>query len=466
MPDPRFKYSSAVPFCLPSVFAEKVLGMKLYRKQVEVVDALAPPNSKVTFMCANNGGKTSRVFVTWILWHLTMWPKGKVKSTSGSWNQIIDQLQNALRRYRPLFSERMEFMHCHIKVKSEEDEEEAGFWKGFSTNDPGKAEGDHADGPERPLMMLVDEAKTVPDPIFQAIDRCIGTDSPIRLVYASSPGFAEGMFYISHTLMRGQFKCFKQTAEETPHITPKQIADLKERWAGFPAFAESMLGHDFMPMVEDAVISMKALDFCLANPPKWVSGIMRLFCDFAWSNDGDENVLAMNHGNKVTLEKCFHADNLHSICDTFIAEFQRLGAKPDQISGDEGGGGKMIMDEMDNRGWCITRVNNGAAAEDSDHYVSCAAQTWYEASKVITAATHIIPNDMELRGQLLSRKRVKGSQGRLNIESKRDMKARGIPSPDRAEAVLNVIAPAGGFQSGAVTKVLAAGIGNYTFTGC
>jgi phage terminase large subunit len=452
----QYRYSAAVPFMRPSVFARDVLGMNLYPKQVEVADALTDPNSKISFMCCNNGGKTSRLFVTWILWHLTMWPKGKVKSTSGSWNQIIDQLQNALRHYKEIFDDNLEFQQTLIRS------EEGGFWRGFSTNDPGKAEGDHADGPERPLLFLVDEAKTVPDPIFQAIDRCIGTDSPIRLVYASSPGYAEGMFFLSQTLMSKQFKCFKQTAEETPHITPKQIKDLKERWSGFPAFAESMLGHDFMPMVEDAVISMKALDYCLANPPKWVQGITRAFCDFAWSTDGDENVLAVNNGNKASLEDCFNCDNLQGICDRFISNFTRLSLKPEQISGDEGGGGKMIMDRLDELGWSLTRVNNGSAAEDSDHYVNCAAQTWYEASKVITAATHILPNDIELRGQLLSRKRTKGSQGRLNVESKRDMKARGVPSPDRAEAILNVIAPTGGFVSGQVARLLPMGVGNYT----
>lgn len=460
MTSPQYKYASAVPFVKPSVFAQKILGMKLYAKQIEVADALTDPNSKLSFMCCNNGGKTSRLFVTWILWHLTMWPKGKVKSTSGSWNQIIDQLQNALRHYRDIFEEELEFQQTMIKSA------DGGFWRGFSTNDPGKAEGDHADGAERPLLFLVDEAKTVPDPIFQAIDRCIGTDSPIRLVYASSPGYAEGMFFLSQTLMSKQFKCFRQTAEDTPHITPKQIKDLKERWSGFPAFAESMLGHAFMPMVESAVINMKALDYCLANPPEWKPAIPKAFCDFAWSKGGDENCYSICNGNRITIEAAFNCDNLNGICDRFVREFERTGIKAENITGDEGSGGKLIMDELENRGWVLNRQNNQSTANDPDHYVSIAAEQWYEASKLITANKIILPNDMELRGQLLSRKQIKGSKGRLAIESKDDMKARGVPSPDRADAVLGAITPMGGFHSGSITKIIPMGIGSYAACGC
>lgn len=430
------------PVVKPSIFAREALGFDLYPVQQAVVDSLYKPGTRTSYLACNDGGKTSRCIVTLILWHLWTWPRGKVKSTSGSWIQIIDQLVPGLGRHRDKFEDEMTFFTTPM-IRTEE----GGFWRGFSTNEPGRAEGDHADGEESPLLCIVDEAKTVEDKIFQAFERCVSLDSdPTRYLIASSPGYAEGTFYLSQTINRKDWQVFKQTADDTPHIAKESIAKVRERWNGFPAFARSMLGEDFMPLVEDAIIDLKALDFCLGNPKQWVQGDKHAFCDFAWSNDGDENVMGLSHGNRVTIEATFHADNLNDICSQFVRHFIRLGLQGHQISGDEGSGGKMIMDELENRGYFLNRLNNQSPANDPDHYTNIAAEIWYEGSKKIYDNSIILPMDSELRGQLLSRKRIKGSKGRLAIESKRDMKKRGVPSPDRGDAVLACIAPIGGFQ--------------------
>lgn len=457
---------SSHPIVKPSKFARDALGMELYPKQIEVVDSLFQPDTRTSFACCNAGGKTSRIITCLILWHLWTWPRGKVKTTSGSWIQILDQLRPSLAAHKELFEDEMEFRQEPYIVTSE-----GGFWRGFSTNEPGRAEGDHADGEDRPMLCIIDEAKTVPDAIFQAFGRCVDLDSPTRYLIASSHGFAEGTFYMSQTLLKKEWQVFNQTAEDTPHITAESIAKVRSRWSGFPAFASSMLGEGFMPMVENAIIDLKALDFCLGNPCAFKQGEKHAFCDFAWSTDGDENVLALRFGNRVTIEAAFNCDNGPGIANQFAHHFRRLGLKSHEISGDEGGGGKIILDLLDEMGWVITRVNNQQSANDEQHYVSIAAEMWYEGSKRITANDIILPNDTELRGQLISRKRTKGSKGRLAIESKKDMKTRkegGVPSPDRADAVLGCIAPVGGFQtaiSGGILKITPMGVGGYTFVG-
>jgi hypothetical protein len=55
---------------------------------------------------------------------------------------------------------------------------------GYSATDPGRAEGWHAEDHENhPLLMVVDEAKTVADPLFEAISRC----QPTRLLDRLQP---------------------------------------------------------------------------------------------------------------------------------------------------------------------------------------------------------------------------------------------------------------------------------------
>ena len=425
------KTDEAAVLSTPDGFATAMLAMNLYPKQRDVLRAIAPAGSVVSFRSCNEGGKTKRVICAAILWHLTMFPKGHIISTSGSYRQIKDQLLPSLHTYSNRFPH-WNFLHTpRIETESINC-----FWEGFSTNDAGKFEGHHEDV-DAPLLIIVDEAKTVKDDIFQAIERC----KPTRLLIASSPGYAEGEFYRSHTTRAKFYKTFVQRATDCPHWKPEDIAKLREKWGADHPLFKSMVEADFMESVADAVIDLKALEDLMADPPNEKPGERKAFCDFAWGGDGDENVLAFRNGNLVTLEETFRADNLHAICGRFIAAFSRLGLKAHQIDGDEGGGGKLICDQLQAMGWRINRVNNGESPRYSDHYSNLAAEMWFEGAKQIARREIVLPDDDDLRGQMLDRKRIPHAKGKLAVESKRDMKKRSVPSPDRADAVFGVMTP-------------------------
>jgi phage terminase large subunit len=419
----------------PDVFAERVLKMELYPKQRDVLRALGAPGAAVSFRSCNEGGKTRRVICGAILWHLFVFPRGHVISTSGCYRQIKDQLLPALHGYQSLFSgwkflrtPRIETPYANC------------FWEGFSTNEGGKFEGHHAGGPDEPLMIIVDEAKTVKDDIFVAIERC----KPTRLLIASSPGYGEGEFYRSQTTRAKFYTKIVQTAAECPHWKQQAIDKLLAKWGvNHPVF-KSMVLAEFSDSVADAVIELKPVEDLIANPPperRGAAGERKAFCDFAWSGDGDETVVALRDGNVVTIEETFRADNLQAVCGRLIATYTRLRLRPYQIYGDAGGGGKLICDELQAMGWRINRVNNGAAARDSEHYANLAAEMWFEGAKQIARREIILPDDDDLRAQLLDRKRVPHARGKLAVESKADMKKRGVGSPDRADAVLGAMAP-------------------------
>jgi len=418
---------------LPDGFASAMLGMDLYPKQRDVLRALAPPGVRISFRSCNEGGKTRRVIAGAILWHLSMFPKGHIISTSGSYRQIKDQLLPALHTYSTRFPH-WTFLHT---PRIETDSINC-FWEGFSTNDAGKFEGHHEDGPEQPLMIIVDEAKTVKDDIFEAIERC----KPTRLLIASSPGYAEGEFYRSHTTRAKFYKTFVQRAADCPHWRQDDIDKLRLKWGAKHPLVLSMVDAEFMASVADAVLDLKALEDLLADPPIEKRGMERkAFCDFAWGGDGDENVLAYRDGNVVTIEATFRSDSLHGICGRFIAEFMRLGLKPEEIDGDEGGGGHLIIDQLWAMGWRINRVNNNEPPRYDDHYANLAAEMWFEGAQQIVRREIILPDDDDMRAQMLDRKRIPHSKGKLAIEPKREMKKRNVSSPDRADAVFGAMTP-------------------------
>jgi hypothetical protein len=355
---------------MPDAFAEAILQMQLYPKQREVLRALAPRGSAISFRSCNEGGKTRIVICAAIIWHLANYPKGKVITTSGSHRQILDQLVPALHTHRSRFPLWNFFRSPRIEAGSVNC-----FWEGFSTDEAGKFEGHHAGGPDEPLLIIVDEAKTVKDDIFEAVERC----KPTRLLIASSPGYAEGEFYRSQTTRAKYYQTFIQRASECPHWKQEEMDRICQKWGENHPLYRSMVMAEFMQFVADAVIDLKSLEDLMANPPIAKRAgrdpaQFKAFCDFAWSGRGDENVLALRDGNVITLEETFRADNLNAVCGMFVAAFNRLGLQPWQIDADEGGGGKLICDGLQEMGWRINRVNNGAAPRFCQHYANLAAE--------------------------------------------------------------------------------------------
>lgn len=348
----------------PDGFARGMLGMRLYPKQVEVLERLAPAGSVVSFRSCNEGGKTSRVIVAAILWHLYVFPKGRIVSTSGSFRQIKDQLVPALHRYRLMFPGWTFFKTPKIETRDVNC-----FWEGFSTKDAGMFEGHHEDE-DAPLLIVVDEAKTVKDDIFQAIDRC----KPTRLLLASTPGYAEGEFYRSHTSRAGFYDRVVQTAVECPHIERSWIEEMERKWGHDHPLVRSMIWAEFMEEIADSVVTVRALEGCLAEPPDEKRGERKAFCDFAAG--GDENALALRDGNVIELIDHWRERNTMAAVGKFISWFVKLGLKPAEIEGDADGLGKPMCDALAEAGWPITPFHGGWASGSKDFF-NLSSQIWW-----------------------------------------------------------------------------------------
>ncbi len=423
----------------PSGFAKHILNMDLYPKQKAIVDAIAPEGASVVVRSCNEFGKTSRVAVVATLWHLYMFP-GKVVSTSGASRQIQDQLVPALARHRNTFPS-WHFM----KVPRIECTDRHGapdpnrFYAGHTTNDAGKMEGYHGENSQEPLLIIIDEAKTVPDFVFQAVERC----KAHRLLVLSSPGDPTGEFYQAFGKRKDSYTDhFVATALDCPHISPEWIAKMEKKWGKEHPLVRSMIYAEFMENMSDTLIKLKDLDACLANPPAHKAGERKAHCDFAAG--GDENVLAYRDGNKVTIVDAWREKDTTAACGRFAMHFHKLGLRPSEISGDASGMGIVMINNLADMGWPIVHDYSQSAPID-DHFANRVAESWVSAARQIELNEVILPdNDEDLRGQLLSRKSTVSRHGKILLESKDDMRRRGLPSPDRADAVIGAMAKMAG----------------------
>ena len=409
----------------PPSFARGVLGAKLYTWQERVLFDLDTPGA-VALRAANGSGKTSVVGASAALWHAAAFPDSLTICTASVFRQVSEQLFPTLHKHAAAFPGGT-FNATDVQLAN------GSKIFGFATDDAGKFEGWH--NPH--LLIIADEAKSIPDGIFEAIERC----APTRFLCMSSPGGCSGFFHAAFNSRRKYFRQHVVTAFDCPHISQAWIDSQIEKYGREHPLISSMVFGEFMSGDADGcVIPLLFVERNLASPPAFVDGDAQAFCDFAAG--GDENVFAVRRGNRVQIVAAWREVDTMKAVGRFIQLFREQGLTPGQISGDEGGLGIAICDRLAENGWAINRVNNGSAADKPESYANKGAEIWFEARVKIEKGEITLPNDPELIAQLTSRRGWPDSKGRLQLESKADMRSRGLPSPDRADAVLGCMMPA------------------------
>jgi len=422
----------------PAVFAVEVLGERgLYDWQVEALEAVWLQDKGLGFpqiaalAAANGSGKTAKVVAILVLWFLGRYPKGQAIITSGSFRQVEKQLWPALRVYRHKFPA-WNFLQCELRT------DQGGFAIGFSTDDPGRAEGWHPkEGPDvDPVLIVVDEAKTVPDAVFDAFDRCTRRFE----LWVSSPGKPWGRFFSAFHALARYFYTRKVRSDECPHIDPAKRERDKEKYGEDSALFRSMHLAEFTEDEENLVASPEALAKALdGQAPAQMGGEVVAFCDFAAGRD--ENVLAVRRGNSVRIVKAWRETDTVQACRQFVELFKAEGLSAGQIWGDADGLGHAFCDMLAELKWPIQRFHGGTPSTEPETYRNTIAEVWITAVRDLERGRiHVGQLDPVTFRQITTRKVEWAENSSLRLESKEKMRAQGKASPDRADALLGAIA--------------------------
>lgn len=406
-----------------------MLGLTLYPWQDEVLGWYEQTKRRVmgTLSTPNGAGKSSGVVAALALWWLAVHKRARVVITSKDGKQLEQQLLPAMEVHAAKFSGWSWTRKPYIQIKTPT----GGVLVAFTTSDAGRAEGWHKyDDVEGPLLVIVDEAKSVEEEIFGAIHRCTFN----ALLYVSSPGLSMGSFYESHTKKAALFRRRKVSLSECPHIPAERIRQMRELYGPDHPLVKSSIDGDFMD--QDAstplVWPLSVVNRCIYNPPRWVPGDRSAFCDFAAG--GDENVLALRHGNLVSIPATWEDRDTMRAVGKFVLEFNKASLKPYEIFADEGGLGKPMIDRLWELGWEINRVNNGGKPYEPV-YQNRGSEMWHVAAGAGVKGEIILPDDPVMVAQLTTRQAIVTSEGKLGLEEKKKHKARVGQSPDRGDAV-------------------------------
>src|SRR5260221_2700141 len=328
------------------------LGIGLYDWQLDVVNTYDLHSDGETFKLAlrapNDSGKSSRIAVLSGLWHLVKHPAGKVVYTSKDLRQVNDQFWTAVRQHLHLFPQWKITDSQHLIETPE-----GGFLRAFTTKDAGRVEGFHR-APGSPLLILVDEAKSIDEEIFRGVDRCYYS----VLAYISSPDEKVGRFYES--FQYDQFVKFHAGLNDCKHIGRERIAQIKAWYGASDPYTLSVLEGEFMDYGAGIphIIEHVELEAWRNKTVGVLPGPRVFTCDFA--RGGDDNVLLLREGNRViNIWTCREKDTAKAV-EWFVGLIRDNGySKATTVLGDATGVGGPMCDQIRRHGINLIDFNFG-----------------------------------------------------------------------------------------------------------
>lgn len=294
------------------------------------------------------------------------------------------------------------------------------------------------------VLVIIDEACGVPEQIWTAIDTLV-TNAGSRVLAIGNPDNPSTHFRevckpgsgwnVIHVSVFDWLAEREKYPELQKHLTgPEWVEERRKRWGvGSPLWQAKVEGV-FPDVADDMLITPAMLHTAyMADFPGRARGNYAL--DVARFG-ADETVCYRNRGGVIRFEW-----RLRKVPTTTTTGHAMRTLRPHVghavmvVDGVGVGGG--VVDSLVEQGQPIIDYNGGLAPRDPERFLNKRAEDYWEFRDAMEAGEiDLDPEDTDLANQLQSIKWALDSKGRIKIESKDDMRKRGVPSPDRADTAV------------------------------
>ena len=436
----------------PVVFFREVLDFEPDDWQRKAAMDLAK-NPKVSIKSGQGVGKTGMEAATF-LWFLSCFQYPRVVATSPTKQQLHDVLWSEISKWMsnsPLLSQIFIWTKTYVYMKGES---KRWFGVARTATRPENMQGFH----EENMLFIVDEASGVAEPIMEAILGTL-TGKNNKLLLCGNPTKTSGTFYDSHTRDRALYKVHTVSSEDSERTNKENIQSLIKKY-GYDSNVVRVRVRGLFPKQEDDVfISIEAVEGRAKSKyeipdGKGMSYVM-LGVDVARFGD-DETCIYLNNRGNIRLFRKRRGQDLMSTVGDIVMAYQSINKSTLDYKGkiyvnidDTGLGGgvtdrlKEVKKEEGLYRMVVVPINAAERIETdmkegkeaAKYYNNLTTHMWACFRDLLKSGDIVIEDDAETFGQLSSRKYRVASNGKIEIESKKEMKARGIGSPDRADAI-------------------------------
>lgn len=283
------------------------------------------------------------------------------------------------------------------------------------------------------VLVIYDEASAIPDVIWETTEGAMTTPGAMWFAFGN-PTRNTGKFRECWGRNRHRWKTRKVDSRTAKMANPKQIQQWLDDYGEDSDFFRIRVKGDFpsastyqlipMDVVEAAAARVMAHDVIAGMPKIWGLDIARY---------GDDlTVLVERQGRAARILHIARHRDLMSIANWVAHQWRQDG--PAAVFIDDGGVGGGVTDRLLELGFSPIPVNFASRARDPDNYANIRAQMWFEMAEWLKTAS--IPDDQRLRDDLIGPEYGYTAGGdKRQLESKEDMKERGLASPDYADAL-------------------------------
>jgi hypothetical protein len=282
------------------------------------------------------------------------------------------------------------------------------------------------------VLVIFDEASGIDDAIWAVTAGFFTENTPNRFWFAfSNPRRNTGYFYETFHSKR-DFWVTKvvdaRTVEGTDKAVYQQIID---EYGPDSSQAHVEVYGQFPSAGDDQFIGALLVDDAMQREKyKDQSAPIVIGVDPARFG-ADATVIAVRQGRDIVKIIRHRGDDTMTVVGYVIEAIEEF--KPTLVVIDEGGLGAGIVDRLKEQRYKIKGVNFGNKSKNPIMYGNMRAQMWGDMREWLKTAS--IPNDRFLKTDLISPMMKPDSRGTIFLESKKDMKARGLASPDAADAI-------------------------------
>ena len=418
----------------PNNFVREIILSKPTTQQEVLLNEVAEPGAHVSCRSGHGTGKTTSL--AWIvLWFLSCFPNAKIPCTAPTGHQLFDLLWPEIIKWR----DRMHspWKEC-ITVTSDRvsisglEQLQFAVARTARPENPEALQGFHADN----LLFLVDEASGVHEKVFEVAEGALSTPNA-RVVLTGNPTRTDGYFYRSQHKDRALWKTLHFNCLNSPLVDPAYPEQMVKKYGEDSNIYRVRVLGEFPKASDDVLIALHLIEDAIGRDVKYPVSKRIAGLDVARFGD-DANAFVVRKGQSIEhLEQWRDKDLMQTTGK--IVEAYREKKLFDEILIDSIGLGSGVVDRLKEMNVPAIGVNVAESSSQKENFMRLRDQLWWSCREFFQEKQCRIEPGLDLIddliGELSSVRYTIQSNGKVKVEGKDEMKKRGLPSPNLADAL-------------------------------
>lgn len=417
----------------PIAFVQEVLKAHPWSLQRDILGALAHRSARVSVRSSNGVGKTACAGFA-VLWFLYCFRPSKVITTATKEDQLKRSLWPEIRLAHARAG--LPGSPGILNLWLSDDQ----FAVGQTATTATAFQGLHSEH----LLVIADEAAGLEEHTWEGIDALM-TGRDCRLLLIGNPTTTAGRFHASHHALRAQYRTFHISSFNSPNFTGEDVPEAlraslvgpewealqRETWGeDSPLYHARVLG-EFPDQAEGALIALSWIEAARDRDLEPL-GPARMGLDVA-RQGSCESVAVIVRGPRIVHVDAWRSPDLMYTAGRAAA----LMKQHDVISCsvDATGMGAGVLDRLSEQELPVRGIWVGEQARDPERFALVRDElAWGLRERFRTGDIGGL-TDSRMQAQCSAIRHSFDSRGRIKVESKDEMAARGLPSPDRFDAL-------------------------------